>query len=60
MPLTSEGLWVLTLDARSDDTSTRRDLGVQPRPLDETLADTVRWMARNGVISDKQAGLLGI
>jgi nucleoside-diphosphate-sugar epimerase len=44
LPLTTEGLWVLTLDARSDDTSTRTDLGVVPRPLEETLRDIVNWL----------------
>lgn len=58
LPLTAEGLWVLTLDARSDDRETRARLGVTPRPLDETLADIVRWMARTGLITTRQAGRL--
>ena len=57
-PLTAEGLWVLTLDARTDDAETRRALGVKPRPLDDTLVETVRWMAEAGVITRRQAGRL--
>lgn len=58
LPVSVEGLWVLTLDARSDDHATRDRLGVVLRPLDETLADTVRWMAGAGIISRRQAGRL--
>ena len=58
LALTTEALWVLTLDARSDDRETRRRLGVVPRPLDETLTDIVRWMAETGVITRRQAGRL--
>ena len=57
--LTSEAVWVLSLDARSDDGETRHQLGVQPRPLEDTLGDTVRWMADAGVITKGQAGRLG-
>ena len=56
LPLTPEKAWVLALDARSDDTTTRRELGLGPRPLDDTLRDTVRWMAASGVITERQAG----
>jgi nucleoside-diphosphate-sugar epimerase len=58
IPLTADGLWVLTLDARSDDGFTRESLGVTPRPLEQTLVDTVRWMAEARVIARRQAGRL--
>lgn len=58
LPLSVEALWLLTLDARSDDRATREQLGVVPRPLDETLADTIRWMVEAGVITRAQAGVL--
>jgi dihydroflavonol-4-reductase len=58
LPLSAEALWLLTLDARSDDRATREQLGVLPRPLDDTLTDTVRWMAEAGVITRAQAGRL--
>jgi nucleoside-diphosphate-sugar epimerase len=33
-------------------------LGIRPRPVAETVADTVRWLHRQGLLSDRQAGLL--
>ena len=56
LPLTSEAAWVLALDAESDDSATRTDLGIAPRPLDDTLRDTVAWMAASGVVTRRQAG----
>ena len=50
LPLTTEGLWLLTLDPRSDDSATRSQLGVSPRPLEETLRDTVGWLQAAGHI----------
>jgi dihydroflavonol-4-reductase len=58
LPLSTAALWVVTLDQRSDDRPTRDQLGVGLRPLDETLVDTIRWMAESGVISRRQAGWL--
>ncbi len=43
----------------ADDSATQRDLGLQPRPLDETVADTIRWLAEVGYVSQRQAGRLG-
>ena len=50
LPLTTDGLWVLTADARTDDSATRHELGVVPRPLEETLRDTVDWLHSSGRI----------
>lgn len=33
--------------------------GIAARPLTETLADTVRWLYRNGHVTARQAGVLG-
>jgi dihydroflavonol-4-reductase len=32
---------------------------IKPRPLAETMADTVRWLYQDGQLSAKQAGLIG-
>jgi nucleoside-diphosphate-sugar epimerase len=32
-------------------------LGIQPRPADETMTDTVRWLHQRGLLSTRQAGL---
>jgi dihydroflavonol-4-reductase len=34
-------------------------LGIQPRPVTETIADTVRWLRHKGLLTDRQAGLAG-
>jgi len=33
-------------------------LGIPPRPLADTVADTIRWLHDTGHISDRQAGIL--
>lgn len=46
-------------NARVVDTSrTTGELGIAFRPLDETLADTIRWWAEHGVLEPKLAGAL--
>jgi hypothetical protein len=37
--------------ARCDDSKTRSEFGLEPRPLRETLADTVRWLVEVGHLS---------
>jgi hypothetical protein len=41
-----------------DDAATRSEFALEPRPLRETLADTVRWLAEVGHISAREAGHL--
>jgi hypothetical protein len=45
-------------NARVVDTSGTKELGIAFRPIDETLADTIRWWADHGVIDAKLAGKL--
>jgi nucleoside-diphosphate-sugar epimerase len=59
LPFGYEAATTLTRDTRCDDAATWKTLGVTPRPLDETIADTVRWMAQQGMITSGQAGRLG-
>jgi nucleoside-diphosphate-sugar epimerase len=58
LPLSSEGLYVMSLEARFDDSRTRGELGFAPRDPHETLADTVRWLLEKGHITPRQAGKL--
>jgi dihydroflavonol-4-reductase len=58
LPWTYEGIWVLNCRARCDDSRTRSELGVEPRDIRETFADTVRWLASEGRLTPKQAGRL--
>jgi dihydroflavonol-4-reductase len=58
IPAEFEGIYVAWCAARYDDTRTQRELGVAPRDLQATLADTVRWLVDQGHISPRQAGQL--
>jgi dihydroflavonol-4-reductase len=58
IPAEFEGIYVCWCAARYDDTRTREELGVAPRDLQATLADTVRWLVEQGHISPRQAGQL--
>jgi len=44
--------------ARCDGSKTRDELLLEPRPLAETLTDTIRWLARAGHLTARQAGRL--
>jgi nucleoside-diphosphate-sugar epimerase len=55
LPWTREGIWVLNCAARCDDTKARTELAVEPRPLQETLADTIRWLIEVGRVSKSSA-----
>jgi dihydroflavonol-4-reductase len=56
LPFGHQGAWIITRGARTDDSATRRELGVEPPPLDQTLADTIRWMVQAGHLPPKLAG----
>jgi nucleoside-diphosphate-sugar epimerase len=58
LPWDAEGIWVMNCAARCDDSQTRRELSLAPRPLRDTLADTVRWLVEVGHLSPRQAGRL--
>jgi dihydroflavonol-4-reductase len=58
LPWDGEGIWVMNCAARCDDSKTRSELGLEPRPLQETLADTVRWLVEAGRLSPREAGHL--
>jgi dihydroflavonol-4-reductase len=58
IPVEFEGIYFCRCAARTDDTRTRTELGVAPRDLQVTLADSVRWLFAQGHISRRQAGQL--
>jgi nucleoside-diphosphate-sugar epimerase len=58
LPWTYEGIWVLNTRARCDDSRTRTELGLEPRDIRETFADTIRWLVSVGSLTPKQAGKL--
>jgi nucleoside-diphosphate-sugar epimerase len=58
LPWDAEGIWVMNCAARCDDSKTRREFALEPRPLRETLADTVRWLVDVGRVTPREAGSL--
>ncbi len=56
VPLTREGLNYATRWVRMDNSRIEKELGFQFRPVEETLADTIRWMFEAGYLTAKQAG----
>jgi nucleoside-diphosphate-sugar epimerase len=58
LPWSGEGIWVVNCDARCDDSKTRNELQLKPRPLRETFADTVHWLAAAGHLTPREAGRL--
>jgi nucleoside-diphosphate-sugar epimerase len=58
MPFGREAIVIGTQRVRTDDSRARRELGVEPPPLEETLTDMIRWMVRDGRIPPKAAGRL--
>ena len=58
LPWSGESIWILNCDARCDDSKTRDELRLQPRPLVETFADTIHWLAEAGHLTPREAGRL--
>jgi dihydroflavonol-4-reductase len=59
LPWSAESIWIMNCDARCDDSKTRDELQLEPRPLGETFADTVHWLVEAGHLTPRQAGRLG-
>jgi hypothetical protein len=58
LPWDGEGIWVMNCAAKCDDSKTRSEFALEPRPLRETLADTVRWLHEAGHLTGREAGRL--
>jgi len=58
LPFNYQATYSASLNHHTDDSSTRRDFGIEPRPLAETVTDQIRWMAEEGYISPYLAGNL--
>ena len=59
LPWDAEGIWVMNCAARCDDSKTRSEFALEPRPLRETLTDTVQWLVEIGRLTPREAGRLG-
>jgi dihydroflavonol-4-reductase len=57
-PLTHEAMCMATMSCPYDSDPTRRKLELEWRPVDDTLTDSVRWLAEAGHVKAKLAGTL--
>jgi nucleoside-diphosphate-sugar epimerase len=57
-PLTHEAMVMATRAVPYDDDATRAALDIGWRPVETTLADSIRWLAANGHINARLAGTL--
>ena len=51
LPHAVEGSRLIASDTRVDYSATVDELGIRGRPLEESMRDTVRWLAETGHIS---------
>jgi dihydroflavonol-4-reductase len=58
LPWSAESIWIVNCNAHCDDSKTRNEFHLEPRPLRDTFADTVRWLVEEGHLSRQQAGRL--
>jgi dihydroflavonol-4-reductase len=58
LPFGYQGAWIITNCRGTDDTATQDELGIEPPPLEQTLADAIRWMVYAGHLPPKLAGHL--
>jgi nucleoside-diphosphate-sugar epimerase len=60
LPITREAMQFATCWPTADGSPAERDLGIRFRDLDETLEDTLRWMAEAGHVTREQVGKLAL
>ena len=58
LPHAMEGSRLIALDTHVDYSATVDDLGISGRPLEQSMRDTVRWLAEAGHIDPRAAGHL--
>ncbi|NRB38935.1 MAG: NAD-dependent epimerase/dehydratase family protein [Pseudomonadales bacterium] len=55
IPITAEAITYATQWVYADDSKVRKELNIEYRPLEDTMADTVLWLAKAGHINSKWA-----
>jgi dihydroflavonol-4-reductase len=58
LPWSAESIWIVNCDARCDDSKTRDEFQLQPRPLRDTFVDTIHWLVEVGHLTQREAGRL--
>jgi nucleoside-diphosphate-sugar epimerase len=56
IPVTAEGMTYATRWVPMDNSRVERDLDFHFRPVEETFADSIRWLYEEGHITARQAG----
>jgi dihydroflavonol-4-reductase len=59
-PADREGVEIVRRDTRFDDSAARTELGIEPIPFRESIADTVRWLVQSGRVPPRRAPRLGL
>lgn len=57
-PAEREAVELNLRDTRFDDSAARTEFGIEPRPLAQTLADTIRWMVDSGHLPPRYGRLV--
>jgi nucleoside-diphosphate-sugar epimerase len=57
IPAEYTAAFMCSCDARLSDTLPAAPLGVAPRPLAETMGDSIRWLYQQGLLTARQAGI---
>jgi dihydroflavonol-4-reductase len=55
-PFSHQGSWIVTQCRGADDTAARQELEITPPLLEQTLAETIRWMVKSGHLPARLAG----
>lgn len=58
IPVTEEGMIYATNWVVMDNTKVERELGFEFRPVEESMADCIRWLYSAGHVTEEQAGVL--
>ena len=58
IPVTAEGMTYATRWVKMDNSRVEHELDFQFRPVEETFADSIRWLYEEGHITARQAGHL--
>lgn len=48
LPLTYAGPWIVTRNSRYAESRAQKEFGIEPRPFEDSVRDTVQWMAHDG------------
>jgi nucleoside-diphosphate-sugar epimerase len=56
LPFSFESTWIILNGPTIDNSETEREFGLVPPPIEQSLAETIRWMAGEGRIPRKAAG----